>query len=133
MYDISTLDSVHRGAYDKVTDLLQQFMDRQWDLHKMLKQNNINKDSQIRTQNERKYNKEVIKYLQLIRYILQGHEERDLINKCPWWGWTRLSSHFVRSITVSNWAQFVLGIGEGYVRNIKDEYINVLKMILPII
>ena len=84
MYDLRHLDPIHREALDNCTELLQCFMERQNDLRKQLKDAWHRKDyhqTSGELQSEKSSNANIVKYIQFVRYHLQGCDKKQVAIK----------------------------------------------------
>lgn len=107
MYNINTVDPAHKEAYEKMTTLLQVFMNRQIQL-KELNRGQTDPKKQSEYCIERDLNKETINWIQWIRYHLWGNDDATIDIKCPGIRWTlrgyksywRLNDWFIGTLGV---------------------------------
>lgn len=86
MYKLDKLDKAHREAYDKITGLLQVFMDRQRQIRELKKQCKTGGE-QGKYQQEQILNSQIIKWIQWIRYHLWGNDDATINIKCKEVSW----------------------------------------------
>ena len=76
MFNLKNLDPVHRETLDKVTNLLQQLIDRQMILRQAIKENR-----EVDSPNppgELSHNRDIMRYVQWVRYWLMGNSEEEV-------------------------------------------------------
>ena len=122
-YNLTSLDPQHEEAYRKCTDLLQKFMARQW---------KINREDGHDA--EKRVNRQIISFIQWVKYHLQGNDDATIEIKCPnvcprFWGGN------LRKIISMYHTPFgceVLGIDPKDIGNNGSEVVDaILKYILP--
>ena len=102
-YNLTLLDSQHREAYDKCTSLLQSFMERQWKINGLY--SCTSKDIE-----EKAVNKQIISFIQWVRYHLIGNDETAIIQKTNINRWSFLSDSGLIYIFHSRFACDILRI-----------------------
>ena len=76
MFDLKNLDPVHRETLDKITNLLQQLIDRQLILKRAIKEKGEvdSPDPLV----ELSHNRDIMRYVQWVRYWLMGNTEAEV-------------------------------------------------------
>ena len=127
MYNLKNLDPQHREALDKITEILQSFMDRQEMLPLMIsgKQPLERCESIGQAQSERTNNRIIINFIQWVRYFIMGNSPEEVgiktnhsINR---WTWHPL---YHNTISIYPWAEETLMI--------KDDQLVECKSISPV-
>ena len=118
MYDLNSLDSHHKEALDRATNLLQIFMERQEKLRHMINGKIPFDESEPKWREgwgataERNNNSLIITCIQWIRYHLWGNTKEEVAiktgNRLYWWCWDNSAS----GPGVAPWAREVLGIDD---------------------
>ena len=126
MYNLKNLDPQHRETLDKITELLQSFMERQERLRLMIsgKQPLERCESIGQAQSERTNNRIIINFIQWVRYFIMGNSPEEVgiktnhtINR---WTWHPL---YHNTISIYPWAEKTLMI--------KDDQLAECKFISP--
>jgi hypothetical protein len=112
MYDLNHLDSQHRETLDRVTDLLQKFMERLETLRKSCKLTHSDSPEYL----ERCCDQAILKIIQWVRYLLKGDsieiasmKTSGLINQRMFKGY--------QGVNIYPWIQEALGLKEGEIEH----------------
>ena len=113
MYNLKNLDPQHREALDKITELLQSFMERQEMLRLMIsgKQPLEKCESIGQAQSERTNNRTIINFIQWVRFFIMGNSPEEVSiktnNSINRWTWSPL---FYNTISIYPWTEETLMI-----------------------